>query len=232
MMNNEDLRQLLETKATVYGSEGERIGTLGQIYLDDGTGLPHFATVKTGLFGSSENFVPLDDAEISDGQLYVKFTKHFVKDAPNIDPMGHLSPEDEDSLYDYYSQAGLGANRGIQEREAPTEQDNAEPVGLVQDTPLGAEEDANAAEGRAGRPRIRKYVVTDHQLDAPASQESREPVHHARAEGAYTGVPITGDPRRDVTSRNESESRPKGDRAETEDGPEMKRPHGGDRLDP
>jgi hypothetical protein len=232
MINNEDLRQLMEAKATVYGSEGEKIGTLGQIYLDDGTGLPHFATVKTGLFGSSENFVPLDDAEISNGQLYVKFTKHFVKDAPNIDPMGHLSPEDEDSLYDYYSQAGLGADRGIQERETPAEQGNAEPVGWVQDTPLGVEENVHASGGLPGRPRIRKYVVTDHHLDAPASQESGEPAHRSRAEGAYTGVPTTGDPRRDVTSRDESDSMPKIDRMETEDEPEMKRPHGGDRLDP
>lgn len=108
MLQHDDLRPLIETKTDVFGSDGEKIGTLGQVYLDDGTDLPHFATVNTGLFGSRKNIVPLTEAEISHGQLYVKFPRHFVKEAPHIDALGRLSPEDEDRLYAYYSQAGLG----------------------------------------------------------------------------------------------------------------------------
>ncbi|GAA3323091.1 MULTISPECIES: PRC-barrel domain-containing protein [Paeniglutamicibacter] len=230
MLNNEDLKPLLETKANVFGSEGEKIGTLGQIYLDDGTDLPHFATVKTGLFGSSENFVPLDDAEISNGQLYVRFTKQFVKDAPNVDPMGHLSPEDEDRLYDYYSQAGLGANRGVTEPETPEtprDQDNLEPVGLNQDTPQGAEEHVHTIGPTSGRPRIRKYVVTEHPVDASASEQAGASYGLSGEHGAYLDGPQTND-----VERNGNESLSEGDRSATEDGPEMKRPRSGERMDP
>lgn len=109
MLSHEKLQELLEAGAKVFGSDGEKIGTLGHIYLDDGTGLPDFATLHTGFLGTAENFVPLTGAEISEEQLYVKFPKSVVKDAPNIDPDGNLSPEDEDRLYHYYSRAGLGS---------------------------------------------------------------------------------------------------------------------------
>ncbi|MDO5053316.1 MAG: PRC-barrel domain-containing protein, partial [Pseudoclavibacter sp.] len=38
--------------ATVVGSDGERIGKVGQVYLDDQTQEPNWVTVKTGLFGT------------------------------------------------------------------------------------------------------------------------------------------------------------------------------------
>lgn len=218
MLYNEDLKPLLENKANVFGSEGEKIGTLGQIYLDDGTDLPHFATVKTGLFGSSENFVPLDDAEISNGQLYVRFTKQFVKDAPNVDPMGHLSPEDEDRLYDYYSQAGLGSDQGVTE---------AEPAGRNQDTPQLSEEHVHDSGGSSGRPRIRKYVVTEHHVDASASEHAGASSGRSGERGAYPDDPRTND-----VARDESESMSESDRVATEDGPETRRPRSGDRMDP
>lgn len=230
MLYNEDLKPLLENKANVFGSEGEKIGTLGQIYLDDGTDLPHFATVKTGLFGSSENFVPLDDAEISDGQLYVRFTKQFVKDAPNVDPMGHLSPEDEDRLYDYYSQAGLGSDQGVTEAEPPAiprDRGNAEPAGRSQDTPQLSEEHVHDFGSSSERPRIRKYVVTEHHVDASASEHAGASSGRSGERGAYPDDPRTND-----VARDENESMSEGDRLGTEDGPETRRPRSGDRMDP
>lgn len=92
----------------VFGSDGEKIGTLGHINLDDRTGIPDFVTVHTGFLGDTEHFVPLNEAEVSNGNLYVKFPKDFVTDAPEIDPAVALSAEDEKRLYDYYSQAGAG----------------------------------------------------------------------------------------------------------------------------
>ncbi len=109
MLSHEELKGLLESNAKVFGSDGEMIGTLGHIYLDDRTGIPDFVAVHTGFLGSTENFVPLNEAEVSNGNLYVKFPKDFVKDAPDIEPAGGLSAEDEKCLYDYYSRAGLGS---------------------------------------------------------------------------------------------------------------------------
>ncbi|HEY8372100.1 MAG TPA: PRC-barrel domain-containing protein, partial [Pseudonocardiaceae bacterium] len=42
----------------VYDANGEKIGKVGQVYLDDETGQPAWVTVRTGLFGMKESFVP------------------------------------------------------------------------------------------------------------------------------------------------------------------------------
>jgi len=94
-------------------SSGDKVGTIGQIFLDDETGQPEWVTVNTGLFGTSESFVPLQDAEFSEQGLTVPYDKSRIKDAPNIDvEAGHLSRDEEAQLYDYYglsySTAGTG----------------------------------------------------------------------------------------------------------------------------
>jgi uncharacterized protein (TIGR02271 family) len=86
----------------MYGSDGERIGTARQVYTDDQTGEPAWATVRTGLLAHKESFVPLSDAEMSGDRLTVPYTKDYVKDAPNIDEEGHLTPDQEQELYAYY----------------------------------------------------------------------------------------------------------------------------------
>jgi uncharacterized protein (TIGR02271 family) len=90
----------------VVTTSGDKIGSIGQIYLDDETGEPTFVTANTGLFGTSQSFVPLQGARVSDGDVVVDYDKDTVKNAPRIDDDGKLSPEEEDRLYEYY---GLGA---------------------------------------------------------------------------------------------------------------------------
>ena len=53
----------------VYGSDGEKIGRAGQVYLDDQTNEPAWVTTKTGLFGGGESFVPLDQAQVEGDDL-------------------------------------------------------------------------------------------------------------------------------------------------------------------
>ncbi|MFI8596192.1 PRC and DUF2382 domain-containing protein [Rothia koreensis] len=110
MTNNQNIESL--RNSTVYGNNGEKIGKVGEIYLDDQTNEPTFATVNTGLFGSKETFVPLNQAEASDKGLTVPFDKEFVKDAPNIDDDGSLSPDEEQRIYEYYSLDGNASGRG------------------------------------------------------------------------------------------------------------------------
>lgn len=69
----------------VYGTEGEKIGSAGQVFLDDATGRPEWVTVKTGLFGTKESFVPLQRADLSDRGLQVAYDKDRIKDAPRQD---------------------------------------------------------------------------------------------------------------------------------------------------
>ncbi|WP_141756348.1 PRC-barrel domain-containing protein, partial [Micrococcus sp. HMSC067E09] len=98
-------RTMLEQlqNADVYSTSGDKIGSVGQVYLDDHTEEPTFITVKTGLFGTKETFVPLDKAQTAEGGISVPFEKDFVKDAPNVDADGTLTPEEERRIYEYYS---------------------------------------------------------------------------------------------------------------------------------
>ncbi|MCF6506760.1 DUF2382 domain-containing protein [Blastococcus sp. MG754426] len=89
----------------VYDTEGQKIGSASEVYLDDETGQPEWVTVRTGLFGTKESFVPIRDANLTDDGLRVPVSKDRVKDAPKIDTDGHLSPQEEEELYRYY---GLG----------------------------------------------------------------------------------------------------------------------------
>jgi len=106
-LNADTLSRL--THGNVVGPDGEKIGGIGQIYTDDQTGEPAWVTVKTGLFGTAESFVPLSGASVSGDDLRVNFDKATVKDAPRVDADGSISPEEEDTLYTYYGLGGTSS---------------------------------------------------------------------------------------------------------------------------
>ena len=66
MISTTDIDRLLNGKATVYDKDGEKVGSLSQIYLDDVTNEPSWATVNTGLFGMSESFVGSSQRRVGD----------------------------------------------------------------------------------------------------------------------------------------------------------------------
>ena len=87
----------------VHSTDGEKIGGIGQVYLDDATGEPEWVTVKTGLFGTKETFVPISQAEMTADGMVVPYSKDMVKGAPNVEVDGeHLSVEEEAELYRHY----------------------------------------------------------------------------------------------------------------------------------
>jgi len=92
--------------ADVIDADGNKIGTASEVFLDDQSGNPEWVTVKTGLFGTKESFVPIRDADLTGDGLRVPVSKDRVKDAPKIDTDGHLSPEEEQELYRYYGMGG------------------------------------------------------------------------------------------------------------------------------
>ncbi|WP_181032428.1 PRC-barrel domain-containing protein, partial [Arthrobacter sp. ZGTC212] len=102
MISTENLSALTTAGGHVVGSDGSKIGSIGQIYVDDQTSEPTWVTVKTGLFGSHESFAPLDAASQDGNDIVVAHTKDKVKDAPRVAPDGHLEPAEEDQLYTYY----------------------------------------------------------------------------------------------------------------------------------
>ena len=104
----------------VLSASGEKIGSIGQVYLDDQTGEPTFVTANTGLFGLKQSFVPLQGARVENGDLIVDYDKETVKDAPRIDDDGSLTPEEEDELYRYYGLGGAGTTTGGYDTTADT----------------------------------------------------------------------------------------------------------------
>ena len=99
MTTQHDLERLQH--ATVY-AQGDRVGDVDQVYLDDDTDTPKWVTVSTGLFGSQTSFVPIDDAALDGDRLEVTVSKAEIKDAPRLDGDTHLSREEERELYRYY----------------------------------------------------------------------------------------------------------------------------------
>ena len=87
------------------GPDGEKIGKIDDIYLDRQSGEPEWAAVKTGLFGTSLSFVPLEGATASGDDVRLNYDKAIVKDAPKVEADGDLSPEEERRLYDHYGRS-------------------------------------------------------------------------------------------------------------------------------
>src|SRR5689334_3126254 len=86
----------------VVDNDGHRIGIIADLYIDDASGYPEWLAVMTGLFGSRLSFVPVAGAVATNGKVNITFSKAFVKDSPNIDTEGTLSPEEEERLYRHY----------------------------------------------------------------------------------------------------------------------------------
>src|SRR3954465_13242581 len=78
-----------------------KIGTVDEVYLDDATGVPEWAAIRTGLF-SRDAFVPLEPSRLEDGTLRVPFDRALVKGAPGCGVGRHLSPAQELQLYHHY----------------------------------------------------------------------------------------------------------------------------------
>lgn len=195
--------------STLYGSDGEKIGKVGQVFLDDSTGRPEFLTVNTGLFGMSESFVPAQEAESNGDGLRVPFTKDRVKDAPNVDvDAGHLDESQEEELYRYY---GLSYDRsygttgdltgdtgrtGTRTDVAPEGHDTSGPN--TDDAMTRSEErlDVGTTREEAGRARLRKYVTTEHETVTVPVQKERavletEPITDANVGEATSGPDIS-----------------------------------------
>ncbi|MEU6476725.1 YsnF/AvaK domain-containing protein [Streptomyces sp. NPDC047017] len=130
----------------VHDGDGHKIGDAKHVYLDDVTGLPEWVTVKTGLFGTSESFVPTREASLVEDHLEVPYRKDKIKGAPHIDidSGGHLSEPEEHQLYDYY---GLSWEEGPHDSGGRGERGRTTGAAGAAGT-AGA---AGAAAGTAGR---------------------------------------------------------------------------------
>ena len=190
MITQNDIQRI--SGAEVYTTGGDKIGSAGQVYLDNQSGNPEWVSVKTGLFGTKESFVPLQGATVTGDRVEVQYSKEQVKDAPRIDVDGDLSPAQEDELYNYY---GLSSTGG----DTYSGDDRGDTSGPNTDDAMTRSEERLVAGTRteqAGKARLRKYVVTEQQhATVQVSHEEatlqREPITDANVGKALDGPDIS-----------------------------------------
>ena len=204
---------------TLYSSDNEKVGKIGQVFLDDETDRPEFLTVNTGLFGMNESFVPAADADVNGEGVRVPFTKDQIKDAPNVDvDSGHLDQSEEQRLYSHYgmtysersSDSGLPADgTGLATGTAATTGtagtagtftgEGHDTSGPNTDEAMTRSEerlDVGTTSQEAGRARLRKYVTTEQEtVTVPVKKEravlETEPVTGDNRDEALSGPAIS-----------------------------------------
>ena len=89
--------------ATAYDVNGDKVGSVQDVYVNDTSGQPDFISVNHGLFGTGTSIVPLRGHSLRDGDLHLAFPKDRIEDAPDLDDNGHLTTNDQDALYRHYA---------------------------------------------------------------------------------------------------------------------------------
>lgn len=141
----------------VINANGDKLGVVGQIYLDNQTGEPKWVTVKTDLFGTSESFVPLSSASVSGSDLVVDYAKGTIKDAPQVSADGHLTPEEERQLYAYY---GLDSDSSVHTDPTDTSEEDREGI-LHEERPVVGKE-AVSDSARRTQEALDQLISLDH----------------------------------------------------------------------
>lgn len=170
----------------VVDRDGTTVGTVGEFYLDRGSGQATWALVNTGLFGSKQTFVPLAEAEERGGELRVPYAKARIRDAPRIEPDSSLSPAEEDVLFAHYGldHGTVGDQPAGDDVTGPDDDERSAPARPGDDDAMTrSEEELRVGTVRQPRERVRlrKYLVTEEvQVTVPVTREEvrleREPL--------------------------------------------------------
>ena len=189
----------------VTGPDGQKIGTVADVYFDKDTRQPEWALVTTGMFGTKHSFVPITSASTTSEGLQVPFTKDQVKDAPRLDDDGELSQDEELLLSQHYgiSYSEAPSDSGLPEGGAPAPRGRG-PVGNDVSGPetdeamTRSEEELRLDKIRrpSGLVRLRKYITTEQvAATVPVQREEarieREPITDANVGAAMRGGDLT-----------------------------------------
>jgi len=185
------------------GSDGEKIGSIKEIYEDVRTGKPEWGLVSSGLFGTRSHFVPLAGAQPDGEAVRIAATKDQVKDAPSIEGEGQLSEADERRLFEHYNvpytDEGSVTAQGTPSAGAQSGANGRDTSGPTTDDAMTRSEEelrVGKAQQERGRARLRKYIVTEEvQTTIPVQREEvrveREPITDENIEQAMDGPQLS-----------------------------------------
>jgi uncharacterized protein (TIGR02271 family) len=207
--------------------DGDKVGTIVNFYLDEETGQPEWAVVRTGLLGSRLTLVPLGQATASfaaalggGGSVTVPYDPATILDAPSVALGEELSELDTMAVLRHYGlevpepaepgdleQTDTPGAEAVQTRNAgerPAElADQPTTTSSPSDAPvevIRSEEELQVGKRRrAHRVRLKRYVVTDYVTKTIPVQ--REEV---RLEQEPVDEPTTGEPTGQPTGGEEA----------------------------
>jgi uncharacterized protein (TIGR02271 family) len=186
------------TGRTLKDRNGEKVGKIDQLYVDQETDKPEWALVNTGLFGTKSSFVPIAGASPSGEDVVVQVDAEQVKDAPKMEVDEQLSEQQEAELFRHYG-IDYTAEGSVTATEGPRGDDGHDVSGPTTDEAMTRSEEelrVGTAERERGRVRLRKYVVTEEvQQTVPVRREEvrveREPITDANVDRALEGPEIS-----------------------------------------
>lgn len=199
MLSSDQLQNVLGS--TAYDADGDKLGKVSRVFLDNASGLPEWVTLQTGLFGNRESFVPAGDAVLGDEGLTLPFSKDAVKDAPQVDAdEGQLTPAEEAELYRHYHLDYTMADDDTIQQSTDTGTVENSGMGQNPDDAMTLSEErlrVDTEKVATGRVRLRKYVVTEDQtITVPVSHEEvrleRVPMAEADADDVYDEADLAG----------------------------------------
>jgi uncharacterized protein (TIGR02271 family) len=181
---------------SMVGRDGDKIGKIDAIYLDDQTGQPEWALVNTGLFGAKSTFVPLAQATAAGEDVQVPYDKQLVKDAPGVDVDQHLSEAEEQELWRHYGLDYGESATGSADDDDTVGRDVSGPTSDDAMTRSEEELQVGTETRERGRARLRKYVTTEQVTQTvPVQREEvrveREPITDANLDAATSGPDIS-----------------------------------------
>jgi len=212
---SQDLRDLIGRDAV--DPDGDKIGKIDDVYVDEDSGEPSWLAVKTGWFGSHISFVPIEGVYFGGDDAVVSYQKDTVKDAPHFDADGHLGRDEEARLYEHYNVRRRGGTTDTTDTTTTTTGGRDVTNTDVQREQRGSDDamtrseeelEVNKRQTETGRARVRKWIETEHvQMTVPIRREKArlvtEPVDSSNRDEALSGADLTESEHEVVLSEEE-----------------------------
>jgi len=180
---------------TAYGSDGEKIGKVEDVYEDHVGSGPEWFAISTGWFGSKQTFAPVSGATADGDRLILPYTKDELRNAPSHDTSS-MDDFESDRLYGHYGMAWEEPTTTTTTGTATRATANVD-TSRADDAMTRSEEelDVSKVQREAGRARLRKWVETEQKtVTVPVRREVArlvtEPITDANIDRALDGPEI------------------------------------------
>jgi uncharacterized protein (TIGR02271 family) len=191
--------------ADVYSKDGDKIGSVDQVYTDKDTQQPEWLGIGTGFLRSQQAVVPIKGAQIQDeDNIVVSYSKEQVKSSPTVGDRGsEISQQQEAKLYSHY---GLEYSERRSDSGLPEGSSGQTTRGTIRGTESLTRHEEELKVGKesveTGRLRLHKWVETepvetDVELRRETASVQHEPIDRpapgARMTEEEIEVPLRGE---------------------------------------